>query len=163
MMQYTRTTLAALLAAGLLLVGCNNDANNVEDEVDEPVQITILEEGIGTDTVRSTGDLITAHYVLTLDDGRIVENSWTSGNAFFAYIKATDDTSSYEQPSEYGIPIEGWLEGVPGMKVNELRRLVVPPSKGYEGTDNQLANETLYFTIQLLTIKKREDVPEEDD
>ncbi|MBY0512764.1 MAG: FKBP-type peptidyl-prolyl cis-trans isomerase [Gemmataceae bacterium] len=49
--------------------------------------------------------------------------------------------------------IVGWQEGVPGMKPGGIRRLVIPPEKGYGsgGTSTIPPNATLVFEIKLLT------------
>jgi FKBP-type peptidyl-prolyl cis-trans isomerase FkpA len=52
--------------------------------------------------------------------------------------------------------IKGWAEGVPGMKVGGVRRLVVPPSLAYGRTGAGKAippDATLVFEIELLGIK----------
>jgi hypothetical protein len=48
--------------------------------------------------------------------------------------------------------IVGWQEGVPGMKPGGIRRLVIPPEKGYGagGTATIPPNSTLVFEIKLL-------------
>lgn len=62
------------------------------------------------------------------------------------------------EPYETQIPgelIEGWNEGVPGMKVGGRRLLTIPPEKGYgasgRGADIK-PNETLVFAIDLVSV-----------
>ncbi len=52
-------------------------------------------------------------------------------------------------------PIEGWDQGIVGMKVGGKRRLIVPPSLGY-GSQSRAgipANSTLVYEILLLRVK----------
>lgn len=54
-----------------------------------------------------------------------------------------------------GKVIEGWVEGVPGMKVGGVRELVIPPALGYGCTSPSPkipANSTLIFTITLVSV-----------
>jgi len=48
--------------------------------------------------------------------------------------------------------IAGWDEGVAGMKINEKRKLIIPPSLGYGPNDFGPipGNSTLIFEVQLL-------------
>lgn len=50
--------------------------------------------------------------------------------------------------------IRGWDEGVPGMAVGGVRRLIIPSSMGYgaEGAGSIPAGATLYFTIELVNV-----------
>ncbi len=50
--------------------------------------------------------------------------------------------------------IGGWEQGIPGMKVGGLRRLIVPPSLAYGGTRQGIIppNATLIFEIELLAV-----------
>jgi peptidylprolyl isomerase len=48
--------------------------------------------------------------------------------------------------------IQGWQDGIPGMKVGGRRRLDVPPELGYgpAGSGHRLSGKTLVFVIDLL-------------
>ena len=48
--------------------------------------------------------------------------------------------------------IEGWQEGIPGMKVGGRRELIVPPEKAYgpAGGVSALSGRTLVFVIDLI-------------
>ena len=89
--------------------------------------------------VRS-GDTVTVNYTGWLQDGTKFDSSIDSG-----------------QPAEFtlGQVIQGWNEGLVGMKVNGTRLLVIPPVLGYGATANGPipANSTLIFEVQLVAIK----------
>ena len=63
------------------------------------------------------------------------------------------------EPFEFTLPgqvIDGWNQGVPGMKVGGRRQLVIPPALGYgpEGSAPAIApDETLVFVIDLIEVK----------
>lgn len=110
------------------------------DKVDE-LKIIDLKEG--------TGDAVTASDTVTVDytgalakDGTVFESSLDSGQ------KATFPLSGV---------ISGWTEGMPGMKVGGVRRLVIPAEKAYGASSPSAgipANSDLVFDITLHSIKK---------
>lgn len=69
------------------------------------------------------------------------------------------DTSVNTTPFSFslgsGQVIAGWDQGVAGMRVGGLRRLVVPPSLAYGTTRSGPipANSTLVFDIELLSVQ----------
>ena len=55
----------------------------------------------------------------------------------------------------HGQVIQGWDDGVQGMKVGGRRRLTIPPHMGYgtSGAGGVIApNETLVFVVDLLAV-----------
>jgi len=98
---------------------------------------------IGTGAEAKVGDTVSVHYVGTLTDGTKFDSS-------------RDRNTPYQFTIGSGSVIQGWNEGVPGMKVGGIRRLTIPPELGY-GSNAQAkipANSTLIFEIELLAIVK---------
>ena len=112
----------------------------------EPVQI--IPELQVQDVVVGEGDecpkwaTITAHYTGALcSDGTIFQSSKDMGKPI---------TFSLEQV------IEGWQDGVPGMKVGGTRRLLIPAEMAYGSASpskNIPPNSDLVFGIELGAIK----------
>lgn len=109
------------------------------DKVDQLETIDI-EEGQG-DTVQP-GATIEAHYTGALcQNGIIFQSSHDFGN-----------------PITFGLDqvIAGWTQGVPGMKVGGMRRLIIPAEMAYGASSpasNIPANSDLVFDIELISIR----------
>jgi len=100
-----------------------------------------LQEGTGS-AVKS-GDTIVVHYTGTLADGKKFDSSLDRGQPFTTQIGV-------------GQVIPGWDQGLPGMKVGGLRRLLIPSELGYgsRGAGSSIPPDSdLIFEIQLLEIK----------
>jgi FKBP-type peptidyl-prolyl cis-trans isomerase len=103
------------------------------------VQVIVIQEGTGEQAVLLT-DTITVHYTGWLEDGTTFDSS-----------VARDEP--LQQPLS-GL-IEGWQEGLVGMKVGEKRRLLIPSElaygeAGYPPTIPPNAN--LIFDVELISI-----------
>lgn len=89
------------------------------------------------------GDTVTVHYTLALaKDGKIIETSKDSGEPVPLTLAS-------------GSVIEGWVQGVPGMKVGGTRRLLIPAALAYGEQGSGAAvppNSDLVFDIELIAI-----------
>ena len=106
-----------------------------------PTQLESADLITGTGPAAKTGDSLTVQYVLaTYSSRKTVQSSWTSQPFTFTLGQGV---------------IQGWDEGVVGMKVGGRRELLVPPSLGYGSTAQgagSAANDTLVFIIDLVKI-----------
>jgi FKBP-type peptidyl-prolyl cis-trans isomerase len=86
---------------------------------------------------------ITVKYTGTLQNGTVFDSTEKQGGT-----PATFQLSK-------GKLIDGWVQGIPGMKVGGERKLVIPPDLGYgaSGTGGIPPNSTLIFDIQLMDVK----------
>jgi FKBP-type peptidyl-prolyl cis-trans isomerase FkpA len=105
------------------------------------LRYTDIETGSG-ETATGAGQTIIVHYTGWLEDGTRFDSS-----------KDRNETFSF--PLDCNFVIRGWDEGVKGMQVGGVRRLVVPPELGYgaRGAGGVIPpNATLVFEIELLEI-----------
>lgn len=133
-----------MLAGGLVLAGCTTSPTAPSNTA--PYSQTDLRVGGGAEA--SAGATITVHYT-----GWFYDNSKPDkkGVAFDSSIGST--------PLEFvlgsGQVIRGWDQGIVGMRVGGLRRLVIPPSLGYGGIRYEAIPPytTLLFDVELLDVK----------
>lgn len=104
------------------------------------LKYTTIREGRG-DAVKA-GTRVMVHYTGTFLDGKTFDTSRKTGQPFGFTIGD-------------GRVIAGWDEGVAGMKIGEIRKLIVPPDLGYGSQPNPRipANSTLQFEIELMGIQ----------
>jgi len=96
---------------------------------------------VGTGKAAAQGSRCFVHYTGWLTDGTVFDTSKKRGKPFDFSLG-------------WGV-ITGWSQGVAGMKVGGVRRLVIPPELGYgkEGNGNVPPNATLVFDIELLDVQ----------
>lgn len=105
----------------------------------DTVKIEVLKEGTGE--VSKVGDTLTVNYTGTLEDGTKFDSS--IGKAPFSFTLGQNRV------------IQGWEQGMLGMKVGEKRKLTIPSSLGYgaNGAAGVIPpNATLIFEVDLLEI-----------
>lgn len=97
---------------------------------------------VGTGPAADIGSKVTVHYTGTLEDGTKFDSSRDRGKPFNFTLGLGD-------------VIEGWEEGVLGMKAGGRRLLHIPPKLGYGArkTGPIPANSPLVFDIELLEVK----------
>lgn len=101
---------------------------------------------VGTGPTVKSGDALTAQYVGV---------AWSGNNQFDASWDRGKDPTTFTLAK--GSVIDGWTEGLPGMKVGGRRLLIIPPAKGY-GDQGQGADipggETLVFIVDATKTAK---------
>ncbi len=97
---------------------------------------------VGTGDEATSGATVTVHYEGWLSNGTKFDSSRDRNEPFDFLLGA-------------GRVIPGWDEGVAGMRVGSLRKLVIPPQLGYGvgGAPPTIpGNATLVFDIELLEV-----------
>jgi peptidylprolyl isomerase len=153
-----RRRITVVLMAGLVLLagaGCGDDGGGggsgaaskpkVEVPDGEPpseLQIKDIKKGTGAEAV--AGKTLTVHYVgVSWSDKKEFDASWDSPGAEpFPFKLGT------------GAVIQGWDQGLVGMKVGGRRQLIIPPGLAYKefGQGPIKPNETLVFVVDLLDV-----------
>lgn len=119
-------------------------SGSAEKTLPDGLKITDLKVGDGA--IAEGGMVATLHYTGWLTDGTRFDSSLDSGRPYSFTIG--------EQPRHI---IEGWDEGVRGMRVGGKRKLVSPPALGYGAAGTRGGpippNATLVFEVELLNVK----------
>jgi FKBP-type peptidyl-prolyl cis-trans isomerase len=94
----------------------------------------------GTGKAAKTGQKVTIDFVATVVGGKEFENTRKKG-APVTFVLGAADT-----------PIKGWNEGVAGMLIGEVRKVVLPPQLAYGTAGNQFVppSTSVEFEIELL-------------
>jgi len=109
-----------------------------------PTELLIDDLTVGDGNEASSGSHCTMQYV---------GHAWSTGKQFDA---SWDRGEPFAFQLGQGMVIQGWDQGVAGMKVGGRRKLTIPPHLGYgaRGAGGVIApNETLVFVVDLLGVR----------
>jgi FKBP-type peptidyl-prolyl cis-trans isomerase len=151
------SALLAVIVAVVLIAGGSDDSSGDTDLTDTSVRPTVtasdepaptelvindIVEGSGPEA--KDGDEVTVQYVGALyDTGTEFDASW-------------DRNEPFELTLGGGTVIQGWDQGLVGMKAGGRRELIIPPDLGYgaQGSPPSIpANATLVFIVDMISIK----------
>ena len=110
------------------------------NETESGLKVEYISKPDSCDKVARSGDMLSMHYVGTLESGAKFDSSYDRSEPFKFQIGV-------------GQVIKGWEEGVLGMCVGEKRKLIVPPALGYgdQGAGDIIpGGATLYFEVELI-------------
>ena len=124
--------------------GC---ASNTPNNTPNALQIT--DTTVGTGAVATLGKTATVSYTGWLYSPTATNNEGTQ------FDSSASHNTTFPFVVGAGSVIEGWDQGVLGMKVGGTRTLIVPSVLGYGANANGPipANSALVFTIQLLSVQ----------
>ncbi|WP_067840261.1 FKBP-type peptidyl-prolyl cis-trans isomerase [Nocardia lijiangensis] len=103
-----------------------------------PTELVIKDLVVGEGKEAVAGGTVEVHYVgVEFDSGEEFDSSWSRGESISFPLRGL---------------IQGWQDGIPGMKVGGRRQLTIPPQLAYgpAGAGHHLAGKTLVFVIDLL-------------
>jgi FKBP-type peptidyl-prolyl cis-trans isomerase len=145
----------AISIAVILFLFSNKDNFSIDQESDvsediysvdsqenidfDELKIEIVEEGSGKEA--EEGDEVSVHYTGTLKDGTKFDSSYDRGEPYTFVLGI-------------GQVIDGWDQGIVGMKIGEKRRLEIPSDLGYgeAGSGVIPPNAGLIFETELVAI-----------
>ncbi len=115
----------------------------VEMPKQAPDKLISTDLKVGTGAEAKVGEQITVNYVgVSCSTGMKFDSSYDRG-----------------EPATFGLVqgglIQGWVDGIPGMKVGGQRLLVIPPALGYGDRSpgpEILPGETLVFVVELVAV-----------
>jgi peptidylprolyl isomerase len=138
------TALAACTADDITVTGAagSKPTITVPDTCSPPTQLLSKDLVVGTGPEVTEGVTLLTHYdLVTWSDKRELDSSWSRGEPF-----PLEDVGRAQV-------IDGWNEGLLGMKQGGRRLLVVPPDKGYgQGGNGIRPGETLVFVVDAVQV-----------
>lgn len=107
-------------------------------------QLELDDLALGDGAEATAGSVVEVHYVgVAWSDGREFDASWNRGKTFKFKLGR-------------GEVIQGWDQGVAGMRVGGRRRITIPPMLGYgkRGAGSAIGpDETLVFVVDLIDVR----------
>jgi FKBP-type peptidyl-prolyl cis-trans isomerase FkpA len=140
--------LLCVLPVLVLLAACGGDSNPVAPTTIPPQLFAVTDLRVGTGAEAVNGKRLTVNYAGWIYSATAAENK---GSLF--------GTSAGGTPFAFTLGaaavIPGWEQGLVGMKVGGVRRLVVPPALAYGSTGNgPIPPDTnLVFEVELIDVQ----------
>ncbi|NAZ80534.1 FKBP-type peptidyl-prolyl cis-trans isomerase [Kineococcus sp. R8] len=108
-----------------------------------PTDLQVTDVVVGDGEEAKAGHTVSAHYVgVAFSTGEEFDASWNRGQPL-------------DFPLGAGRVIQGWDQGIQGMRVGGRRQLVIPPHLGYgdRGAGGAIkGGETLIFVVDLVSV-----------
>jgi FKBP-type peptidyl-prolyl cis-trans isomerase FkpA len=130
-----------------LIAACGSSSTASPSIVTSSGPFTVTDVRVGTGTEATVGKTLSVNYSGWLYDTSKTEGKGTlfdsnSGRGAFQFVLG-------------GNVIAGWNQGIVGMKVGGLRRIIIPPNLGYgaAGSGPIPPNATLIFDVELLAVQ----------
>lgn len=117
--------------------------NGQSQNEETPTELQIEDTLVGTGEQAQAGNTVSVHYKGTLLNGTVFDSSYNRGTPFSFTLGQNR-------------VIQGWEQGVLGMKVGGKRKLVIPPDLAYgaAGVPGAIPpNAALVFEVELLDVK----------
>jgi FKBP-type peptidyl-prolyl cis-trans isomerase len=118
--------------------------DRTKPEIDAPVgpapeELVIRDLIVGDGAEAKPGDTVTVHYAgVEYESGEEFDSSWNRGESIQFPLRGL---------------IQGWQDGIPGMKEGGRRELVIPPHLAYGPAGGHfLGGKTLIFVIDLISV-----------
>jgi FKBP-type peptidyl-prolyl cis-trans isomerase len=120
----------------------------------DPNTLKIQDVQTGTGAAAKTGDLVAVEYVGKLQDGTVFDQSSAHADMI---LPNCNKAGQFCFTLGQGSVIQGWDQGLVGMKVGGVRKLTIPPNLAYG--NQQMgpipANATLTFEVKLVGINQK--------
>jgi len=137
-----------VVALGLLVAGCGGGGSGTTS-ASGPTVLQATDTTVGTGAVAAAGNLVTVHYSGWLYDA-------TAANFRGALFDSSVGKAPFQFKLGAGQVIQGWDQGVAGMRVGGARTLIIPSSMGYgsAGVPGVIPpNAALVFSVEVLAVQ----------
>jgi len=141
--RWRALAVACLTAAALSATGCSQSVTSPSSSAPYS-QVDLL---LGTGDAAVTSSILVVNYTgwvydPSKPDNKGLQFDTSIGKAPFVFTLGTASV------------IQGWDQGLVGMKVGGIRRLVIPPSLGYGAVRNNSIPpySTLLFEVELISV-----------
>lgn len=142
--------LALLLFAGIFSTTAYAEKAATKKEAADITKLVKIDRKVGKGEKATAGRKVSVHYTGWLYDASAKDNK---GKKFDSSL---DRGQPIEFPLGAGMVIDGWEQGLEGMKVGGQRTLIIPPHLGYgaEGAPGAIPpNATLVFDVELMGVR----------